>query len=195
MLVFNLFNFFVVAVIFIAIDMNRSDVTVNFPEQTRWTGLLSEMERVSVQSGDRESLNSTADTVGVAACSSSSSSSLQLGPFDSATVAATLQGLQSVQLVKIESNEQCTGNARCMTPMPMFFCRHGRSDRCCDSSGDHVRTLRLGADPRAAPQVPRLRRLQFVPAVFQFHPDRPPASFQPDKSAGRRCRLRRPSRT
>ncbi len=30
----------------IAIDPNRLDVTVNFAEQTRWTGLLSEMQRV-----------------------------------------------------------------------------------------------------------------------------------------------------
>lgn len=79
------FNYFC-----IAIDVNRCDVTVNFPEQNRWTGLLSEMERVFVQSGEGEPANSAAET---GACSSSSSS-LQLGPFDSATVAATLQGLQ-----------------------------------------------------------------------------------------------------
>ena len=68
----------------IAIASNRCDVTVNFPEQTRWTGLLSEMERVD-SSGALEPVALTP--------------SPPLAHFDSATVAATLQGED-----KFESN-------------------------------------------------------------------------------------------
>lgn len=57
----------------IGIESN-GDITVNFPEQNRWTGLLAEMERV-------ESEANTGNPV-----------SPILGPFDSATVAVTLQG-------------------------------------------------------------------------------------------------------
>lgn len=55
---------------------SNGDITVNFPEQNRWTGLLSEMERVEVS-----------ETATV-----TNSPSPLLGSFDSATVAATLQG-------------------------------------------------------------------------------------------------------
>ena len=55
---------------------SNGDITVNFPEQNRWTGLLSEMERVEPSES-----NVTANAP-----------SPMLGSFDSATVAATLQG-------------------------------------------------------------------------------------------------------
>ena len=61
--------------LFLGIESN-GDITVNFPEQNRWTGLLSEMERVEPSES-----NVTANPP-----------SPLLGSFDSATVAATLQG-------------------------------------------------------------------------------------------------------
>ena len=65
----------------IAIESNRCDATVNFLEQERWIGLLSEMERVD-SSGALEPVVSTP--------------SPPLAHFDSATVAATLQGEDEV---------------------------------------------------------------------------------------------------
>ncbi len=59
---------------------SNGDITVNFPEQNRWTGLLAEMERVEPSES-----NVTANPP-----------SPQLGSFDSATVAATLQGRLSL---------------------------------------------------------------------------------------------------
>lgn len=50
---------------------------VNFPEQNRWTGLLAEMERLEVTDPETTGANTPSPL---------------LGPFDSATVAATLQG-------------------------------------------------------------------------------------------------------
>ena len=55
----------------------NGDVTVNFPEQNRWTGLLTEMERLEVTDPETTGPNTPSPL---------------LGPFDSATVAATLQG-------------------------------------------------------------------------------------------------------
>lgn len=55
----------------------NGDVMVNFPEQNRWTGLLAEMERLEVTDPETTGANTPSPL---------------LGPFDSATVAATLQG-------------------------------------------------------------------------------------------------------
>ena len=60
----------------IGIESN-GDITVNFPEQNRWTGLLSEMERVEPAESNV----------------SANPPSPLLGSFDSATVAAALQGI------------------------------------------------------------------------------------------------------
>ena len=57
----------------------NGDVTVNFPEQNRWTGLLVEMERMEVSDSDVLAVANTPSPL--------------LGPFDSPTVAATLQGI------------------------------------------------------------------------------------------------------
>ena len=59
-----------------------------------------------------------------------------------------------------------------------------RSGRCeCDghARGDHVRALRSDADPRAAHEVPRLRGLKPLPAVFQLDHHWTSTSFQQDQ--------------
>lgn len=142
----------------IGIESN-GDITVNFPEQNRWTGLLAEMERVEPSESN------------VAA----NPPSPLLGSFDSATVAATLQDLGEISLAVAHPLVLCDGCDLMPIRGPRFSCRVCEEFNLCQqcfnstSTGHRHPFNRIGHPGGAAIYAGRPgRKVQPAPTIKDF---------------------------